>query len=305
MRRWIHKAESAIMDTALRPNQVWLFERALYLWFGLQLVFIAPIRELVWGEGSVFNRPNWPLGAREALFYRLVYNRSEDELFLGIHLVAVLLALVGWGRWIPKALVYLTGFILYYAAWPMFNGGTMLALLYAAYAVLIRSRSTHPARVALSNLGVIACMVQLTFVYAVAALYKWFGTDWLSGDALFKAYHLPAYARHVVVDVLGDSWLLSGLTFFGLMYQTAFPLLVWWKRTKRWILWAGVLFHVGILITMRIPDFALAMLLGYTLFLSDKSALRTREALRAAGGRLRTATLGRFWKNEAHVQREV
>ena len=296
MKRLWKKWEKFLSAQPLDADRIWLFERVLYLWFLFQMMYFGPVHELLWGAGSLMNRPSWPGGAVQSVYYFLLYNRSYDTLVLGVHLVAILFALFGCGRWIPKALVYLTGFMLYYAAWPVYNGGSMLMLMYAFYAIFIRHQAEHPARQVVSNLAVLACRAQLILVYALAAVYKWMGSDWLNGTALHKALHLDAYARDWPKEWLTDPTLLMGMTYLALIYQTLFPALIGWKPAGKYLLWAGLFFHGFIFLVMRIPDFALAMLAGYVLFLGGDWPLRIRRFARhrsacfwarVAGGRAR------------------
>lgn len=291
-----YKWEQFLSSTPKDVDRIWLFERLIYVWFLGQMIYFSPVQDLLWGAGSVMNRPSWPGGAVQSVYYFLLYNRSYDTLILMSHLVVVLIALVGCGRWVPKVLVYLTGFMLYYAAWPVYNGGSMLMLMYAFYAVFIHLQAVHPARKVISNLAILACRMQLVLVYALAALYKWTGSDWLDGTALYKAMSLDAYTQAWPQEWLGEPYVLMGMTYAALAYQTLFPTLIWWKPARRYLLWAGIGFHAFILLTMRIPDFATAMLVGYVLFADGSLPTRIRNKIghrqtcfwaRVAGGTAR------------------
>ena len=289
MSRLFHNWERLLASGPLRGDRAWLFERLIYLWFLCQWLYFLPIQELLWGPGSVFNRPSWPLGGVNSVFYGLLYNRSLDDVVIGAHVVAVVLALFGLGRWVSKAAVYLTGFMLYYAAWPVYNGGSMLMLMYAFFAIFMRIEARSPGRMAVSNLGVLAAMLQLILVYAVAALYKWFGCDWLHGVAVHKSLYQDAYAYAWPRELLGGGILVVALNYFGLAYQTLFPILVWCKGVKKWLLLAGVGFHLFICVGMRIPDFGTAMLVGYVLFMDESWARRVRRAAQGLRVRLLSA----------------
>lgn len=289
MKSLLHSWERLLAHQPLRGDRTWLFERLIYVWFLCQWLYFLPVQDLLWGAGSVFNRPSWPLGGVNSVYYALLYNRSLDDLVIGVHVVSAVLALFGVGRWVPKLAVYLTGFMLYYAAWPVYNGGSMLMLLYAFYAIFIRVDARGAGRMSVSNLAVLAAMLQLVLVYTVAALYKWFGHDWLHGIALHRALHQDAYAYSWPRELLGSGFLVVALNYFGLVYQTLFPILVWCKGVKKWLLWAGVAFHLFICIGMRIPDFGTAMLVGYVLFMDESWARRVRRAVQGLRVRLLSA----------------
>ena len=285
MKRLFYSWECLLASQPLRGEQVWLFERLLYAWFLAQWLYFLPIQDLLWGPGSVFNRPSWPLGGVNTVYYALLYNRSWDDVVIGVNVISAVLAFFGVGRWVSKAAVYLSGFMLYYAAWPVYNGGSMLMLLYAFYAIFIRVGTRAPGRMAVSNLAVLAAMLQLVLVYAVAALYKWFGHDWIYGVALHKSLYQDAYAYAWPRALLGSGTAVVVLNYIGLAYQTLFPVLVWCKGVKKWLLLTGLGFHLFICLGMRIPDFGTAMLVGYVLFMDPAWARRIRRGIQ--GLRLR------------------
>jgi hypothetical protein len=51
-------------------------------------------------------------------------------------------------------------------------------------------------------------------------------------------------------------WMTAPLTYLSVGWETLFPLLVICRWTRRWTLWFGVLFHVGIYLTIEVGWFS-------------------------------------------------
>jgi hypothetical protein len=62
---------------------------------------------------------------------------------------------------------------------------------------------------------------------------------------------------------------LWALTYGTLLFELGFPLAIWWRRYRPWLIAAGVTFHVGIDLAMVIPIFSATMILSYLAFLDD------------------------------------
>ena len=98
---------------------------------------------------------------------------------------------------------------------------------------------------------------------------------------MFYAAHLDHFVRKPVADFLSENRILSiVLTYSALAYQTAFPILVWFKKLRLPLLLVGIGFHGFIAIGMTLPEFGLAMIAGYTLFIKEETALKIVRKLK-------------------------
>jgi hypothetical protein len=129
--------------------------------------------------------------------------------------------------------------------------------------------------IALHNMSFIALVTQVCIVYAYSALAKWVDADWQSGNAVNLVNMTWHYSRAFLVDHAQLMYPLSVvMTYTVLLYQTVFPVLIWFKRVKRYFLNLGVLMHLYIALVMGLFFFGLIMALTYVLFydLSDKES---------------------------------
>lgn len=120
--------------------------------------------------------------------------------------------------------------------------------------------------IAFHNSGMIALRLQVCLVYFYAALAKLFDQQWVSGDAVNMTLAVHDYSLPVLNNGLGVFG--SILTYLVLAYQLFFPVLVWFKKIKKWYLMVGILQHIFIAFVIGLPSFGLIMILSYAVFYS-------------------------------------
>lgn len=258
-----------------KPGSLWIFEKALMLWLLFNVLYHLPLKGVFWGNETVFKVTQNSHGIIQNFYYGLCYNRTWDDWVFGVHIVGIIWALVGWRSMVAKGLVYLTGYMLYYSAYFTFNSGFILCLLWTFFLIPMNTNSRRSSSHIVNNLVLVACVAQFILVYLIAGITKWTGIDWLEGSGLYYSLHLEHYSPDWVRNMfLGSSGILMILSYFALIYQTAFPFLIWVRKIKIPLLVAGCLFHLGIAVMLNLWDFGLAMIVGYTLFLEERWVAR-------------------------------
>jgi len=110
--------------------------------------------------------------------------------------------------------------------------------------------------------------LQVSYIYLYAFGVKFRASGWHDGSAIYHTFASPELVEwpmeiHSKVVLLGLSWFTIGL-------EMLFPILVWNRVLRPYCIIAGILFHAGIEITMRIPVFSTMMMVTYASFLSDE-----------------------------------
>ena len=125
--------------------------------------------------------------------------------------------------------------------------------------------------------------LQISYVYLNSTFAKLANRRWQSGMALRDVLASPVFAEWpMYIDNRPVIW---GLTYGTLAFELLFPVLVWFKKIRPYAIVSGVLFHIGIDVTMVIPIFSYIMIVSYLAYLSDDEAswlwrkvLRVRDA---------------------------
>ncbi|HVJ20919.1 MAG TPA: HTTM domain-containing protein [Polyangiaceae bacterium] len=118
--------------------------------------------------------------------------------------------------------------------------------------------------------------LQVAYVYLNAYTGKAGQASWRNGSAVAEILSSEALST---TPITGLSLLGPLLTWSTLIFELCFPVLVWSRSLRPYLLVAGILFHIGIQLTMAIPGFGLVMVASYACFLSDDEAERLVAAL--------------------------
>src|SRR5262245_13317275 len=120
-----------------------------------------------------------------------------------------------------------------------------------------RRRDTEStARIVVSPWPLRLLFIQLTLIYFMNGLYKLGGADWLSGNSLYYVLCDVTLTRFSYAQVSVPFWLTRVSTWFVLIWEVGFPLWVSLPWTRKVALWIGVLFHVGIYVSLELGNFA-------------------------------------------------
>lgn len=275
------RVEGAIADKVHRPATIWVFQKVIYTWMLLHALYLLPLHTILWGHAAWQMPTVVDAGFVANMVFWLNYHPEHGDLVWWVYVVAVAVSLSGFLGVAPRVLVFVCGQLMLYSANYVFNSGFYLMQFFGFFLIAASPDARHWFRISLTNLGFWACRLQFVLVYAEAAFFKWRGTTWLTGSAMFYAAHLDHFVRKPVADFLSENRILSiVLTYSALAYQTAFPILVWFKKLRLPLLLVGIGFHGFIAIGMTLPEFGLAMIAGYTLFIKEETALKIVRKLK-------------------------
>lgn len=114
--------------------------------------------------------------------------------------------------------------------------------------------------------------LQVALIYLFTSYMKWQGLPWRDGSALFYTFQQFGYLLPLGVwfGLHAPFWLLRLLTWSTLLIEIGFTPLVFSPVFQPWARATGLLLvtllHLGIALTMAIPDFSIVMWISYLLF---------------------------------------
>ena len=130
----------------------------------------------------------------------------------------------------------------------------------------------------LTNTFYILCWAQVMAAYIFPFVYKVQGEMWLNGTGLGAILSIPEFSRNFILGFARpDHWLFMLLTWATLLYQAAFPILIWWKKSKPYLLVIGVMFNLGIGIAMGLVDITVVMIAAYAILLDEATIKKLRS----------------------------
>ena len=112
--------------------------------------------------------------------------------------------------------------------------------------------------------------VQLCLIYAMSGLAKAGKPDWQNMQAVEVVFAQTDSWMRFDVGLSDYPAFLALATVAVLLWElVAFPVLVWIKGLRLWMLASGVLFHISILIVCKVFVFSEVMILLYFAFLTE------------------------------------
>jgi hypothetical protein len=118
----------------------------------------------------------------------------------------------------------------------------------------------------IQNFAFLICRVQLVFIYFLSGYNKLSSHAWRSGDAVFSIINLEYFFNPMIsVSLSKTEYLL--IAWIIILFELSFAFLIWFKKLRPFLLIAGVLFHLGIVFFLSLPDFGIVMILLYSLLI--------------------------------------
>ena len=126
---------------------------------------------------------------------------------------------------------------------------------------------------------------QVALIYLNAGMWKIFNPYWRNGSAVHYVVQSNIYRRLPHGMPLGFDHVVSLLTYGTLAWELSFAFLLLFARTRRIALVAGILIHLGMLLTIEVGPFHFIMLASYLAFLEPDAVPRLSRRLLTFLGR--------------------
>jgi vitamin K-dependent gamma-carboxylase-like protein len=129
--------------------------------------------------------------------------------------------------------------------------------------------------------------LQLSLIYLASALTKMNGSAWPKGTAVSYALRMQDLVLMPTPHWLATSALLMNAVTWGtLALELSLGILVWNRRLRPWLLAAGVVMHIMIMITIAVGFFTLAMFVLYLAFIPPETAQRLPRSAKSMATKL-------------------
>lgn len=140
--------------------------------------------------------------------------------------------------------------------------------------------------------------IQLSVVYLWTFWHKLKGETWFDGSAVYYATRLESMTNFTIPFLMDSAWFMRFSTWGTLAIEFALGSLIWFKEFRKPLIYAGILFHVGIEYMMSIPFFELLMIsLLINFFTPEELKAFVTAALRKAIAVVEESTMPSELKN--------
>lgn len=276
---------SQTLEAKVRIN---LFIKILYAFLLLKIILLLPvffeIHQAFWVNEQITN-PSLKQLIFNFFQCQLWGQRLYPQLIISIFIIAT--GLIFKPNYIVAILVFLV-FFNFYRILTLINDGSDIVLIVLLFlAVFLSSKPRFNSRIpsiyqnAVINGAVILIKVQITLIYFYSGLDKLSSHLWRNGEAMFQILNLEYFILPSLRERLfqAPDLLFIVLAWCVILFEVLFPVLVWFPKTKNWVLMAGVVMHLFIAIVMSLPDFGLVMIVTYLLFLNDSDIKNIKDPI--------------------------
>jgi hypothetical protein len=113
--------------------------------------------------------------------------------------------------------------------------------------------------------------IQIAIVYLSSGLHKFAYPMWRDGSAVHWALNLNAFHRFPSPWPASFAPLEAFLTWSTLAFELTFCIFVLFRRTRPWILLAGIGLHIGLFLSLELGPFSPLMIAGYLCYLAPET----------------------------------
>ncbi|CAA7386118.1 hypothetical protein [Chryseobacterium fistulae] len=200
--------------------------------------------------------------------------------YIYMYLFFIILYLFGIGKNVTAFVVFVMTDILQKLNPYLLNGGDNLLkflLLYMVFANSFTHFAIHKSKVkkdsisnVFSNLSVLSICIHLCMIYFLSGLHKTNATVWFHGVATYYTFQLERFSGTSLNSVLAqNSYFVVFSTYFTLILELYYPVLVWFKKTRTVVVLCMISLHAGIAIFMMLYDFQFIFILVQGFFYKD------------------------------------
>ncbi len=256
-----------------QSREVKWFQNGLALFLLYKIIIYTSQFDLLFsGHAFIYNQPYHSHSYVDIAF--LLTNFFTPQLacvalfVVGFISILVLFNISNYGF---KILLWLTVVNLNNYLYPIITSGDYLLNQFLLFNIFLNPNILKPSsaladfKMALHNISLLGIKVQICLAYLVAGIFKLKDADWLSGQAIAQIIQIPVFSCEFLRTIPTSILVVS--TWFVIMYQLLFPLLVWNRNFKIYILSLGIIQHVVIAFGLGLFSFGVLMILSYILFL--------------------------------------
>jgi hypothetical protein len=260
--------DEAIANHVFFDKNITWFRRCAYLLLLLKMLFILPELSMFYKHaisvisGSIFPHkllflplvhdfyyPYWVLACTVVAFS--IFNRGAVWLYIVVFIISVNYLLVA-----NRAI----------------NSGDRLLNFFIFISIFLRAGSIQGSiRQTVNNAALIILQMHFCIFYFLNAYGKLISPFWRDGSSFKAIWHLSYYANpNFIPQWFFNSSLSLVTAWLVMVFELMFPVLIWFKISRKPLLVVGLLFHLGIAVLLSLPDFGLTMAIGYLLFYNFK-----------------------------------
>ncbi len=273
-----------------------LFRILLYCWFLIYYNTLAFNVDFFWGKNSFIPKSTIELFFGNSIFNLFNYPLIENNPLVLIIALDVLLMVSFFklkNRILP-ILIYFVTLSLDARSYYILDGGNNLISLFSVFNMFFSLDKDKETPISLlnstlSNLSLLMAKIQVCIVYFIAGHSKLAGDLWSNGTALYYTLSVSEVSLNSVRDIVKiiHPIFIVLPAYFLLAFQLSFPWLIWFKSTRKFMIFAGSVIHLGISFIMGLTFFGYVLCISYCLFYDEADVKLFESRMKAFYSKLK------------------
>lgn len=240
---------------------------------------------LIWPELETFYHHVLSQGpTKDFEFSRIIFLpafQSHPNIVWSVACGIVLLGILAKNRRWLAALVFVIGLNYMLLAHFATNTGDAILNFFIFCLIFIKDDfRQNLTNQLISKATLLILQINLCFIYFINGYGKILLETWRDGSIMQSVWQIAYYANSSVIP----SWFFNtNVGFFMawsvMLFELSFPVFIWFRSARKWLIPLGLLFHIFIGIFLSIPDFGLTMMVAYLLFVDMDRKFRSLKKM--------------------------
>lgn len=246
-----------------------------------QIFQLWPYSSLLFSGNSFYVAPS---EVTALIPVNIAFLREHFIPFYGIYVSVIILYLFGIGKNFTALLIFLVYDMIERLCPMILNGGDNLLkflLIYMIFADSYDYLSLNPKKKNtsdtlfynnfFSNIAGICICCHLCLVYFITGIHKIHSDVWFHGIATYYTMQLERFqGTSINLTIAHNPILVTITSYFTVLVEISYPMLIWFKETRRPVMIGAIMLHIGIYIFMMIYDFQLIFIAVQGFFISNE-----------------------------------
>jgi hypothetical protein len=252
-------------------ESVRLFTSAIYAFLLLKILFLLPIAS----EIASYYKYHSASVLKQLIVAPGIMARQFPVTFLILVGVLVVLLLFVKRTYYFNALGFWISINVTSLSEPVANGSDyvlnlilLLSIPLTSKPILSKWKEWQPL---FFNFSILMIQFHIGLIYFLSGFDKLMTDNWRNGEAISYVAGLDYYANPIV-SAMQFPFSNQTIAWFTILFELLFPIGIWFKKVRIPLLIAGVIFHLGIIYFLNLPDFGLLMIICYAIFLKSKKS---------------------------------
>lgn len=210
--------------------------------------------------------------------------RDNYNVFLFFYLLFICFFFFGIGKYLSAFVLFLLYEIQQRLGYIVLNGGDNLLKFILMYMVFIdsykyfsitklqfKNATSKFLGIFISNMAAFSICLHICLAYFLSAWHKIHADVWFNGIATYYTLSLERFRGTKLNPYLAkNEYFVTFSTYFTMLVEIYFPVLIWFKKTKKIISLCAISLHIAIYFFMMIYDFQLIFIMSQGFFFSNK-----------------------------------